>query len=140
MSITSISPQLKESLLCSIEHYQVILQQLHKLSTSLAVSDADFVVLIHDFNSQQDAATQHDEKLLELLRQSGVAVASYPLYVQRTDLIEQVLELNRLLLPKINGMMALVSHELNDLKNGRAVLGGYKQTTHTQGRIVRSSA
>ena len=139
MTSQQISPQLEQSLLCSIEHYQAILQQLQLLSNSLTASDANFEGLIQDFNAQQAAAQQHDGDLLELLRHSGAVVAKHPLYLQRSDLIAQVLDLNHLLLPKIDGIMALISNELAGLKSGRAVLGGYKQTTHNQGRIVRSS-
>ncbi|MEA3465266.1 MAG: hypothetical protein U9R29_04575 [Thermodesulfobacteriota bacterium] len=133
-----ISPQLENSLLCSIEHYQAILLQLQMISNSLTVSDANLEELIHDFNAQQAAAQQHDANLLELLRCSDVVVAKHPLYVQRSELIAQVLDLNHLLLPKIDGIMALISSELAGLKSGRALLGRYKQSTHNQGRIVKS--
>ncbi len=139
MAVDAIPPQLENSLLRSIEYYQAVLQQLRVLANSLLVSDANFEVLIEGFNECQSIAQQHDEKLLVLLHQSIPEIGDHPLYLQRTDLITQILKLNNLLLPKIDGIMALNAHELNDLKNGRAVLGGYKQGTVKHGRIVKTT-
>lgn len=135
-----VSFQLESSLRCSIEQYQAVLAQLKQLSVSLTASDVDFQLHIENLASKQALAQKHDEGLIELLGDETSLVGDHPLYKKRLDIIKEVLELNHLLLPKINGMMALVSHELAGLKNGRAVLGGYKQTTHKQGRIVKSSA
>ncbi|MBW2185941.1 MAG: hypothetical protein JRG71_05915 [Deltaproteobacteria bacterium] len=140
MNHITIPAQLESSLKCSIEQYQGILAHLQLLSNSLTASDNDFQQHVNDLASKQAQAREHDEILVGLLRGSAPLVKDHPLYQKRKDLIKEVLELNHLLLPKINGMMALVSHELADLKNGRIVLGGYKQNTHKQGRLVKSSA
>lgn len=136
----SISIQLRASLTSSIEHYQGIFDHLKLLSSALCSSDANFQKLVQDFSVKQAAAQQHDKSLCALFAKEADAAIDHPLYLQRLGLVKDVLELNHLLLPKINGMMALVSHELTGLKNGRVVLGGYKQTTHKQGRLVKSSA
>lgn len=140
MNRVTIPAQLKSSLSCSIELYQGILAQLQLLSNSLTASDDDFQHYVKNLAKKQAQAMEHDEILVGLIRESVPFVENHPLYKKRLDIIKEVLELNHLLLPKINGMMALVSHELSDLKNGRIVLGGYKQTTHKQGRLVKSSA
>ena len=140
MEEKSISNQLGSSLACSVEQYRGVLEHLMLLSNALTSSDADFQNLVQGFSVKQAVAQRHDETLCALLAKEGDAVTHHPLYLQRLDLIKEVLELNHLLLPKINGMMALVSHELAGLKNGRIVLGGYKQTTHKQGRLIKSSA
>lgn len=140
MATIQLLPQLEKSLLLSIEQYQVVLQRLQLISQSLTVNESTLQDLVQKMSSQQMQAQQHDAELLEMIREAAPSISDHPLYLQRKALIEEVIELNHLLLPKINGMMALVSHELTGLKKGRTVLGGYKQTTHKQGRLVKSSA
>lgn len=140
MNQTTLPTQLDVSLRYSIEQYQGILAQLHVLSASLSSSDDNFQQNIENLVAQQDQAADHDERLIGLLSEAVPLVKDHPLYLQRLDIVNEVLELNHLLLPKIDGMMALISHELAGLKNGRVVLGGYKQATHKQGRLVKSSA
>lgn len=130
---------LEESLQLSIEQYQAILDHMKRLARALSSSPSDLKDDVLKLGDLQQQARDHDAKLLNALRQAGHTTTGHPLFKQRLDLIGEVLKLNHLLLPKINGMMALISHELTGLKKGRSVLGGYKQATHNQGRIVRSS-
>ncbi|WP_040366638.1 hypothetical protein [Desulfuromonas acetoxidans] len=112
---------------------------MKQITRAISSSEADLRDEVLKLGTLQQQARDHDAKLLNALRQAGHVAAGHPLFKQRLDLIGEVLTLNHLLLPKINGMMALISHELTGLKKGRSVLGGYKQTTHNQGRIVRST-
>ena len=130
---------IEESLQLSIEQYQTILVHMEQLSRMLSSSAARLQEAVVTLGRLQQQAREHDGKLLSALRQTGHDACAHPLFKQRLDLIDKVLALNHLLLPKINGMMALLSHELTGLKKGRSVLGGYKQTTHNLGRIVRST-
>lgn len=137
--MAQITAQLEAGLRSSLVQYQGIADLLRSLSNLSNVSDDAMKSLAYDLGAKQEQAQQHDAELIELLREVAPSISAHPLYLQRRALIEEVLKLNHLLLPKINGMMALVSHELTGLKNGRTVLGGYKQTTHKQGRLVKSS-
>ncbi|EAT15848.1 hypothetical protein Dace_2548 [Desulfuromonas acetoxidans DSM 684] len=139
MSESVLSLHLEESLQRSIEQYQMILDLMKQITRAISSSEADLRDEVLKLGTLQQQARDHDAKLLNALRQAGHVAAGHPLFKQRLDLIGEVLTLNHLLLPKINGMMALISHELTGLKKGRSVLGGYKQTTHNQGRIVRST-
>ena len=129
----------EESLQCSIAQYQAILDLMRQLSRAISVSASSLKEDVLKLSTLQQQARDHDAQLLKDLRQAGQQAAEHPLFKQRLDLIAEVLKLNHLLLPKINGMMALISHELTGLKKGRSVLGGYKQTNRNQGRIVRST-
>ncbi len=139
MSESVLSLHLEESLQRSIEQYQMILDLMKQITRAISSSEADLKDEVLKLGTLQQQARDHDAMLLNALRQAGQVAAGHPLFKQRLDLIGEVLTLNHLLLPKINGMMALISHELTGLKKGRSVLGGYKQTTHNQGRIVRST-
>lgn len=135
-----ITTRLEASLLCSIGQYQQISDLLNSLSGLGDSSEDEIKDYADRLFKIQELAQQNDAELIELLRDVAPSISDHPLYLQRKALIEDVLKLNHLLLPKINGMMALISHELSGLQNGCAVLGGYKQTTHKQGRLVKSSA
>lgn len=135
----SESHSLQQCLSKSVAQYREILAQLQLIKTALSSSTINLAELVQNLNQQQVAACQHDEELLALLAQADRGVARHPLYLQRIDLIEQVLQMNNLLLPSIDGMMAVISNELTEIRNGRAVMGGYKQLSPKQGRIVKSS-
>jgi len=137
--MVQISSQLEAHLCYSLEQYREIICLMQSLSNVSKISDNEMQAIAVNLGVKQEQAQQHDADLIKLLRDVAQSISDHPLYLQRKALLEEVLELNHLLLPKINGMMALISHELNGLKNGRAVLGGYKQTTHKQGRLVKSS-
>jgi hypothetical protein len=133
-----ISPPLAQSLLTSIELYHVVLSQMQKIAAAMS-APTSLTVLVQLLHEQQLAAQLHDEELMGLLHQADSSITKNSLYMQRMDLIEQVLQLNRLLLPNIDGMMAVLSHELAQVHNGRVVMGGYKHTAKKSGRIVKSS-
>jgi hypothetical protein len=134
-----ISPELEHSLQLSISQYQAILQLMQLIADSLKSTPDRCASLVHQLQEQQLAAQQHDEQLLELLRVADVTCAQHSLCGQRLDLIEQILQLNHLLLPNINGIMALYFNELTELRSGRVGLSGYKQAPARRGRIVKSS-
>ncbi|PLX91435.1 MAG: hypothetical protein C0620_11545 [Desulfuromonas sp.] len=135
-----LSSQLEQALILSIEHYQTILSQMTLISRLLSSSDPGLPEQVTRLVALQQQAREEDQRLMVMLREHERNISVHPLFRQRMELLAEVLRLNHLLLPKINGMMALISHELSDLKKGRSVLGGYKQGTHNQGRIIRSSA
>lgn len=135
-----LSSQLEQALILSIEHYQTILSQMTLISRLLSSSDPGLAEQVTRLGALQQQAREEDQRLMMMLREHEKNISVHPLFKQRMELLAEVLRLNHLLLPKINGMMALISHELSDLKKGRSVLGGYKQGSHNQGRIIRSSA
>jgi len=136
---SEISAQLEGALQTSIEQYRAVLQHMNDVSDALSASATNLMNLVQKLRERQLAAQQGDEELLELLSQCDKSVVNHPLFLQRSELIEQILQLNRLLLPNIDGMMAVVSHELAQVRNGRVVLGGYKQASQKHGRIIKSS-
>lgn len=74
---------------------------------------------------KQAAASLVDDELLPLLNIDLPAWEGHLLYRQRLCSIQAILELNELLLPKIRGMMAVTSAELEQLRGGRTALVGY---------------
>lgn len=76
-------------------------------------------------DEKQQAASELDEDLLPRIKEDLPAWQGHPLYQQRLRAIEAIVELNKLILPKIRGMMAVSSAELEQLRSGRVTLAGY---------------
>lgn len=74
---------------------------------------------------QQAAASQLDAEILPQLQQDPATWEEHPAYRKRLTMIEAILAANELLLPKIRGMMAVTSAELEQLRGGRVALAGY---------------
>ncbi len=136
----AISEELKTALQNSVARHRAVLRHMKIMQQVLDSNAGGVIALTEEFNRLSRLAQEHDATLPQLLTQTDDDVASHTLFKQRTELLNEVLELNRLLLPKINGMMSLISNELSELKNGRALVSGYKQAAGPNGSIVSSSA
>ena len=135
-----ITDEQLEALRRSVTCHSTVLRHM-KVMQQVLDSDAGGVVALTDeFNRLSRLAQEQDEKLAELLRTAGKHVAAEPLFVRRAELLDEILALNRLLLPRISGMMSLISNELAEVKSGRALVGGYKQAAPRNGGNVSSSA
>lgn len=73
----------------------------------------------------QDAAGVNDERVFELYAADSEYWKQHPLFIERNGLLEQIVELNHLLLPRIRGIMAVIASELAQIKSGRAAVAGY---------------
>lgn len=110
----------------SIEQYRVIIDHARCLESLL--QDADSAALqtyTEQLQRLQDAAGVNDERVFELYADNSAYWKQHPLFIERNDLLEQIVELNHLLLPKIRGIMAVVASELAQIKSGRTAVAGY---------------
>ncbi len=124
--MTGFNPHTEKLLAFSVEQYRELQQHAERLIKILAGCDYSQV---HEHRSRlqnlQTAASQQDETLLPLLECDLLAWEGHPLYRKRLRFITSILELNELLLPKIRGMMAVTSSEIEQLQNGRIAITGY---------------
>ena len=73
----------------------------------------------------QEDAMRADEDLLPRLEADAEYWQKHELFLTRQGFVAAILELNKLLLPQIHGMMAIASAELGQLRGGRIALAGY---------------
>lgn len=122
----------------SIEQYQRILDHAEQLESLLLKSDPvkirDYTARLHEL---QDEAGLHDRIFYELFSRKSDDWKDHPLFQERTRLLEKIVELNHLLLPRIHGMMAVTAHELTQIKGGRVAVSGYHQTESRQKTSIR---
>ena len=123
-------PQTEKMLADSTEQYRELLQHAEQLRDLLAACQfeqlGDHAARLQEM---QEAATRHDEHLLPLIEKDVEYWQTHDLFRTRQGFIEAILDLNKLLLPKIHGMMAIASAELGQLRGGRVALAGYAAPT-----------
>ncbi len=114
----------------SIEHYQRIVDHAHQLEKLLGKADPEelrsYTARLHEL---QDEAIQTDRVFYELFSRNSDDWRDHPLFLERSELIEQIVKMNHLLLPRIRGMMAVAAHEISQIKGGRVAMAGYHQPT-----------
>lgn len=122
----------------SIEQYGRIIDHAGQLDHLLEKSDPDelraYTLRLQEL---QDEASLHDRVFHELFPHHSTDWKEHPLFMERSRLLEKIVELNHLLLPRIRGMMAMTAHELTQIKNGRTAMTGYQQTEPRRSRSVR---
>lgn len=112
----------------SIKQYQRIIAHAGQLDLLLLKSDPDelqnYTVRLQEL---QGEAELNDQIFLELFPNNSARLKNHPLFLERTRLLKEIVELNHLLLPKISGIMAVTADELSQVKSGRAAVPGYHQ-------------
>lgn len=120
------NPQIEKILLTSVEQYEGILQYAENLLTRINSCDyslvSEYVVKLQQLQSD---ASQQDEQLLPLLQLDTSMWEKHELFQKRLGFIKSIVVLNKLLVEKINGVMAVTSSELDKLSGGRNALAGY---------------
>jgi hypothetical protein len=121
----------------SIDKYRAIIEHAEQLDQLLGMADPEHLVAYTlRMKELQEEAGLNDQDLLTEIAQNLPAWRAHPLFRERMQLLEQIMEMNDLLLPKIRGMMSVTAAELVQLKEGRAAVSGYNQTP---ARIIKSN-
>ncbi|WP_321366944.1 hypothetical protein [uncultured Desulfuromusa sp.] len=112
----------------SIEQYKQIIEHAGQLDQLLLKSDPE---KLHRYTERlqelQDEAGLNDRIFLEIFPHTSTYWQNHPLFLERTRLLEKIVELNHLLLPRIRGMMAVTANEITQIKSGRVAVSGYHQ-------------
>ena len=136
MHMPQLPPPFEGRIRTSISQYTEILKTMRRIALAVEKSDSSLqreVQLLHDL---QEQARRDDLGLLDELQNGSPSLLQHPLVIERTELLQQVLDLNTSLVPKIKGAMTILGHELGTFKDGRVMMTGYKQGKRKQGRIL----
>jgi hypothetical protein len=122
----------------SIQQYQQIIDHAGQLDQLLLKSDPDelqsYTARLQEL---QDEAGLNDRVFFGVFPHNSADWQDHPLFLERTRLLEQIVEMNHLLLPRIRGMMAVTAHELAQIKDGRMAIAGYHQPIGRRQNAVR---
>ena len=122
----------------SIEQYQRIVEHAEQLERLLKKSHPEE---LRNYTSRlqelQDEASLNDRVFFELFSRNSSYWREHPLFLERSRLLERIVELNHLLLPRIRGMMAVTANELSQIKGGRAAVSGYHSQSVRQRKALR---
>ena len=122
----------------SIEQYRQIIDHAGQLDDLLLKSDPDklqsYTTRLQEL---QDEANLNDRIFLEVFPHTSTYWQDHPLFIERARLLEKIVELNHLLLPRIRGMMAVTAHELTQIRGGRVAVAGYHQAPAQRKQFAR---
>lgn len=122
----------------SIEQYKQILEHAGQLDQLLLKSDPEKLQSYTErLQELQDEAALNDRVFLEIFPHTSTYWQGHPLFLERTRLLEKIVELNHLLLPRIRAMMAVTANELSQLKSGRVAVAGYHQAPAQRKQFAR---
>ncbi len=86
---------------------------------------------------KQQHAFHTDKKIMEFLKESPESCRQDGIE-ERAELIHEVIQLNKQILPKLESVKSLISSELRQIKNGRSAMKGYQSTEDKNGRNVNN--
>ncbi len=132
--MSGLNAQTEKLLSISVEQYRELLQHAEMLLQTLDNCNYSKIPAHADkLQRLQNLASRQDKTLLPLFRDDPPAWEEHVLYRKRQQFIKSILNLNKLLMPKIQSTMAVTSAELNKLRGGRTALAGYTShsTTHS---------
>jgi len=122
----------------SIEQYRQIIAHAEHLEKMLQKSDPDelqrYTVKLQQM---QDEAGLNDKIFMEKFSQNTTHWQKHPLFIERTHILEKIVKLNHLLLPKIRGIMAVTANELTQIRGGRVAVAGYHHSPVKENQYVR---
>lgn len=123
---------MEEILEKSVVQYQRIIDHVQKLNAMLRQVEPDELqAYTEELQQLQDEASVNDQVLIEQFAGNVDVLSEHPLFDERKQLLEEIVAMNRLLLPKIRGIMAVVANELSQIKSGRQAVIGYHRPLHS---------
>ena len=132
--------QLYSFLQTSIDQYTKILQLMESITqTNKTPSIEELTITGKQILNKQKAATETDKKLLAFLAKSPAEIMDDKKITKRTELLKQVLELNKIITPKLTNIKSLMGNELQQIKKGRFAMKGYQQTEIKHGRNLNNT-
>lgn len=122
----------------SVDTYRAMYALFQKLAGSLEGTEirflGDYLGCLRDL---QQSVEGIDSRLNVSLQDHSGDFLDNPLYQERIQLIETIMEHHRLLMPRLNSMKAVLAAEISQIQGGRVAIGGYKVGLENRGRIVR---
>ncbi len=124
----------------SVKQYEIILEKTKIIEKALNDSQCSLLTsLTEELKLEMERAKILDSELTGLDSKNKTPKIDALLEI-KLDLMQQVLDINNILKPRIKNMQAIKSSELKKIKHGRTTATGYAQHfTSKTGRIINSS-
>lgn len=135
----------KEYLDNSVRCYQNLLEHVHTFKESID----NGVLTADNYNHHssklidlQKMAEVADKDLMEHLgNQTDTLLADSVMFKKRREMMQEVLEINNYLLPRLASLMDITKDELIKLKGSMRNIGGYHSgITPPRGKVIRNKA
>lgn len=129
----------EQQLALSVQQYRDILNHAEKIMDITATSS--FGVLkshakkLHDL---QSIARKNDKKLMHSLISEPSKWQDNAFFLERQEIIQEVIEINKKMIPSLQAAAAVAADDLSRLQAGRTAVTGYTGRI-TNGSMIKSS-
>lgn len=132
--------ELERLLKQSIEQYNGILDYTDTLPALLSNPDIKNIQnYCGGLRDLQNEASRTDEDINALIKEKKITLDSNPAFQKRRELMRAIITHNDLLFPRIAGKMAIISSELDKIKDGMTAMTGYKPNLNGSGKIINKA-
>lgn len=123
----------------SLFQYRQMLAAMELLEAALGKDDPDVLLRLQaHMAGLQDEIEETDVSLNRLL-EAGKDSSLDHLLEERLAIMDEIVRRNRLLLPRVEAMMACTLAELNEIRTGMVAVAGYRPGAGEKGRKVRGA-
>ncbi|MDR3630578.1 MAG: hypothetical protein P4L42_09595 [Desulfocapsaceae bacterium] len=136
-----VERQLESDLALSIQSYKQILGQLEKINKEIGTASPDVIQELNAVLAELQEKVKPLDKSLQMQSNDCTMVteAMKGLHEKRQYLLGEVLQVNKQIIEKAQGVQTFIVHEMERFHAGLVAMNGYKQHNQHQGRIVNSS-
>ena len=92
-----------------------------------------------DLEEMQNTARKEDKVLMEQIEKNPQEWGSNVLFVKRLEKIQTILDRNKILLPKLQAVLAVVKSERESFQEGRTAIAGYTSLNTSQNMESRTA-
>ena len=129
----------EQQLALSVQQYRDILHHAENLMVNTSTSNYGALELYaKQLNDLQATAKENDRKLLPSLISEPLKWQDNAFFLERQELIQEVIEINKKMMPSLQAAVAVAANDMNRLHAGRTAVAGYTAGM-TNSRMIKST-
>ena len=129
----------EQQLALSVQQYRDILHHAENLMVNTSTSNYGALELYaKQLNDLQATARENDRKLLPSLISEPLKWQDNAFFLERQELIQEVIEINKKMMPSLQAAVAVAANDMNRLHAGRTAVAGYTAGM-TNSRMIKST-
>ena len=129
----------EQQLALSVQQYRDILHHAENLMVNTSTSNYGALEsYAKQLNDLQATARENDRKLLPSLISEPLKWQDNAFFLERQELIQEVIEINKKMMPSLQAAVAVAANDMNRLHAGRTAVAGYTAGM-TNSRMIKST-
>jgi hypothetical protein len=124
----------------SIGHYEALQRKMSQLENNLGTFQAEeLLTATGQLQDIQTVAREVDARLNACLTEHGAACVPPQRLAERGRLLSALNQQNHLMIQRLEGMMAVMAHELANNRQTRHAMAGYRPSLQRNGNVLNGS-